>query len=68
MCLPRAVVPEIVPVVLAFVYTDRLEVDAENSSDHFQASSWDPGIRRERGGILDWILAVKGKARRWVRG
>lgn len=44
VCLPRAVAPEIVPVILAFLYTDKLEIDPKNSSDGKSAEAYaDPG-------------------------
>lgn len=33
VCLPKAVAPEVVPVVLEFLYTDQLETDPENGPD-----------------------------------
>lgn len=44
VCLPRAVVPDIVPVILAFLYTDRLESAPENSPDGFAKDYVDPGV------------------------
>lgn len=43
VCLPRAVAPDIVPVILAFLYTDRLESDPENGSDGYSEAYTDPG-------------------------
>lgn len=44
VCLPRAVAPDIVPVILAFLYTDRLEFAPENGSDGFAKEYVDPGV------------------------
>ena len=57
VCLPRAVAPDIVPVILAFLYTDRLESDPENSSDGYSEAYTDPGARN-RGGVA---TAVEGE-------
>lgn len=42
--LPRAVAPDIVPVILAFLYTDRLESAPENGPDGFAKDYGDPGV------------------------
>lgn len=44
VCLPRAVAPEIVPVILAFLYTDRLDPDPKNRPDGFAETYADPGM------------------------
>lgn len=43
VCLPRAVAPEIVPVILAFLYTDRLETNPENGPDGCAETYTEPG-------------------------
>lgn len=50
VCLPRAVAPDIVPVILAFLYTDRLDPDPENGSDGYSEAYADPGTRDGGGG------------------
>lgn len=43
VCLPRAVAPHVVPIILAFLYTDRFETYPENVPDGFAESYVDPG-------------------------
>lgn len=42
VCLPSGVAPEVVPVILAFLYTDQLEIFPENSPDGYGATYVDP--------------------------
>lgn len=44
VCLPRAVAPDIAPVILAFLYTDRLDPDSENAPAGFAEEYLDPEI------------------------
>lgn len=44
VCLPPAVAPDIVPVILAFLYTDRLEFAPENGPDGVAKEYVDPGV------------------------
>lgn len=43
VCLPRAVSPDIVPVILAYLYTDRLETYTDNLRDGSAEEYVDPG-------------------------
>lgn len=42
VCLPRAVAPDIVPVILAFLYTDRLVQEPDFGHDGFAEEYLDP--------------------------
>eukprot|EP00903_Cladosiphon_okamuranus_P011781 g11074.t1 len=42
VCLPRAVAPDVVPVILAFLYTDRLVQDPDFGHDGFAEEYHDP--------------------------
>ncbi|CAM9662216.1 unnamed protein product [Scytosiphon promiscuus] len=44
VCLPRAVAPEIAPVILAFLYTDRLDPNPENAPAGLAEEYIDPEI------------------------
>ncbi len=44
MYLPRAVAPDIVPVILAFLYTDRLIQQPDFGPDGFAEEYLDPGV------------------------
>lgn len=44
VCLPRAVAPDIVPVILAFLYTDRLVQQPDFGHDGFAVEYVDPGV------------------------
>jgi len=44
MCLPRAVAPEIVPVILAFLYTDRFIQQPDFGPDGYAEEYCDPGV------------------------
>lgn len=44
VCLPRAVAPDIVPVILAFLYTDKLVQEPDFGSDGFAQEYLDPGV------------------------
>ncbi|CAM9474506.1 unnamed protein product, partial [Hapterophycus canaliculatus] len=51
VCLPRAVAPEIAPVILAFLYTDRLDPCPENAPAGLAEEYVDPEIRGPLGGV-----------------
>ena len=44
VCLPRAVAPDIVPVILAFLYTDRLVQQPDFGPDGCAEEYLDPGV------------------------
>ncbi|CAB1107021.1 unnamed protein product [Ectocarpus sp. CCAP 1310/34] len=50
VCLPRAVSPDIVPVILAYLYTDRLEAYPDNLRDGCAKEYVDPGGGCSSGG------------------
>ncbi|CAN0433831.1 unnamed protein product, partial [Ectocarpus sp. 12 AP-2014] len=50
VCLPRAVSPDIVPVILAYLYTDRLEAYPDNLRDGCAEEYVDPGGGCSSGG------------------
>ncbi|CAM9549795.1 unnamed protein product, partial [Ectocarpus sp. 8 AP-2014] len=50
VCLPRAVSPDIVPVILAYLYTDRLETYPDNLRDGCAEEYVDPGGACSSGG------------------
>ena len=60
VCLPLAVAPEIIPVVLEYIYTDRLEPEAANGDSGYAEAYCDPGTGdgtgKERGqrGSSSW--------------
>lgn len=45
ICIPQSIAPEIVPVILAFLYTDRLENNPENGPNGFAEAYHDPCLR-----------------------
>lgn len=64
VCLPRAVAPDIVPVILAFLYTDRLVQEPAFGLDSFAEDYLDPGVE----GDLSMSTAAVETERRRPRG
>eukprot|EP00752_Nemacystus_decipiens_P012142 g10764.t1 len=56
VCLPRAVAPDIVPVILAFLYTDKLVQEPDFSHDGFAEEYLDP---EGKGGVSMSTAAVE---------
>lgn len=67
VCLPRAVAPDVVPVILAFLYTDRLVQDPDFGHDGFAKEYLDPA--REGGlSMSSMLTAAVGVERCRPRG
>lgn len=49
VCLPRAVAPDIVPVIMAFLYTDRLVQEPDFGHDGFAEEYLDPAGQGDLG-------------------
>lgn len=67
VCLPAVVAPEIVPVILAFLYTDRLETNPENGPDGHVEVYTDP-VRGNCGGRASADGCRQGGGKGWVEG